>query len=67
MSIGDRMNDFEPEFDVSPCDTCARRWGPDNCEAFEVIPEVFESGDNDHRKPYPGDGGLQYVRDTHGG
>ena len=64
MSIGDRMNDFEPEFVVSPCDTCARKLTPFTCEAFpEEIPMVFVAGDNWHTEPYFGDGGLQYVRD----
>ena len=62
MSIGDRMNDLVLE-DASPCNTCARRLSPFKCEAFDDIPMVFIAGDNDHRKPYFGDGGLQYVRD----
>lgn len=65
MSIQDRMNDFEPE-DASPCNTCARRKTATSCEAFEGIPMVFITGDNDHRKPYFGDNGLQYKAKKRG-
>ena len=64
MSIGDRMNDFEPVASDSPCNTCARRLSPFKCEAFDDIPNVFIEGNNDHREPYSGDGGLQYQAET---
>lgn len=48
----------------SPCASCARKY-PDapTCEAFPGrIPQPILNGENDHREPYPGDNGLQYVR-----
>jgi hypothetical protein len=63
MSIGDRMNDFVPIFDASQCDRCARRLGPFTCEAYpEEIPMIMVTDNHDHRKPYFGDSGLQWVK-----
>ena len=64
MGIGDRMNDLKLKETNSPCNTCARMQTPFKCEAFDDIPMVFLAGDNDHRKPYFGDNGLQYLAET---
>ena len=46
---------------LSPCYKCKNYKGRATCAAFkEQIPiEIFE-GKNDHRKPYPGDNGIQF-------
>ena len=31
------------------------------CDAFERIPDEIWNGENDHRKPYPGDHGIQFA------
>jgi hypothetical protein len=50
----------------SPVCTFCARWivGPDQkCEAFpEGIPEEIWTGENDHTSPFPGDGGLQFLK-----
>jgi hypothetical protein len=48
-----------------PCATCARFNRDDEsretCDAFpDGIPEEIFSGQNDHRRPYPGDKGLTW-------
>ena len=30
------------------------------CDAFSKIPLEIWEGENDHKKPYPGDGGFQF-------
>lgn len=32
------------------------------CLAFDKIPDVIWQGDNEHRKPYAGDHGIQFER-----
>ncbi len=36
------------------------------CKAFKDIPLEIWNGDNDHKKPYPGDHGIQFepIRTT---
>jgi len=59
MTMHERMGDFVIE-DASPCNTCANRIDAFSCRAFSDIPMVFIVGDNNHRKPFFGDGGIQY-------
>jgi hypothetical protein len=45
------------------CDTCAhRRLGTLGCDVFpDEIPLEIIRGKHDHRTPFPGDGGIQYM------
>ena len=60
MGLSERMDDFVIEPDPSPCSTCKHRIDAFSCKAFEDIPMVFLLGDNNHRQPYFGDGGIKY-------
>ena len=53
-----------PQFNVDGiCHVCARRRGVRDCEAFpNGIPGTILVGDFVHTKPYPGDGGLTFVK-----
>ena len=43
------------------CLNCRHYQGVQTCEAFpDEIPFEIYSGEVDHRKPYPGDGGIQF-------
>jgi len=45
------------------CMICANFWGMSACEAYpekNTIPEKIITGEHDHRKPYPGDNGIQF-------
>lgn len=48
------------------CNHCAhfdigRPLGKPTCKAFtDGIPDKIWTGDNDHKKPYPGDHGIQF-------
>ena len=43
-----------------PCFTCKHYHGGASCDAFDVIPDEIFGAENDHKKPYEGDGGIQY-------
>ncbi|SFT73294.1 hypothetical protein SAMN02910340_02084 [Methanosarcina thermophila] len=54
MTIGPRPICFE-------CKHFIDEEGPMRCEAFpDGIPEDIVLGDNDHKKPYPRDNGIQF-------
>ena len=58
---------FVADLTTTPaCWTCARKHGGNpTCDAFpDGIPEPILDGSHQHRKPYPGDNGLQYVREA---
>lgn len=42
------------------CLTCIHYHLGGSCDAFEKIPSVVFTGEHDHRKPYPGDKGIQW-------
>lgn len=55
-----------------PCKDCKHLWGDSviivnnrfGCAAFpDGIPDEIYSGNNSHRKPFPGDNGIQYAKD----
>ena len=46
---------------VPPCVTCKHYSGTGpSCEAYDRIPIAIYAAVVDHRKPYPGDNGIQY-------
>ena len=45
---------------ISPCLTCKHFIDYWVCDAFERIPSDISKGLDDHKKPYPGDNGVQY-------
>jgi len=56
--------DDRPTYSLT-CSTCEHLTGPidKTCEAFPGgIPDRIWNGINDHRKPYPGDGGIRYEK-----
>lgn len=46
---------------IIQCATCKHLRKDKKCNAFpNGIPEKILIGKNDHKKPYPGDNGIQY-------
>lgn len=51
------------------CDRCARRWADTaSCDAYpQGIPVEILAGEHDHRRRFPGDGGILFKpRDRQG-
>lgn len=47
------------------CLECAHYEGALTCKAYpEGIPAEIATGKHDHRKPYPGDGGVRFKAAT---
>jgi hypothetical protein len=46
----------------SPCYSCLNYKSGFSCNAFERIPDIILTGYNDHRSPFPGDGGIQFEK-----
>lgn len=44
----------------SVCAFCVHYQGKMSCQAFNKIPKEIWLGENDHRKPFPGDNGIQF-------
>lgn len=42
------------------CSNCKHHTGGHRCRAFNAIPEKIWLGEHDHRRPYPGDNGIQF-------
>jgi hypothetical protein len=47
---------------ISICGNCGNYLGDEKCRAFQRgIPWEIRTGNFDHRKPYPGDGGIRWT------
>lgn len=47
------------------CPSCKNWFGSDRCKAFpdkSGIPNEILVGENDHKKPFQGDNGIQYEK-----
>ena len=45
---------------ISQCLKCKHYQGAIKCKAFKIIPPNIYNNKHDHRKPYPGDNGIQF-------
>lgn len=45
---------------IMRCMICAHLMEGTECKAFKKIPDEILIGTVDHRKPYPGDNGIQF-------
>lgn len=62
MANDNRLNAAVEGVIVTACARCVRRHDDGvTCDAFpEAIPEQILDGELDHKKPFPGDHGLQF-------
>lgn len=64
--MADNTNRFVEDLPSKPpaCWTCVRKHTTGaTCDAFPLgIPQDILTGANQHRKPFPGDNGLQYKK-----
>ena len=59
----DRFTWMPGDVRASLCMTCVHTVKGPTCEAFPAgIPQPFLNGSAEHRKPYPGDHGIQYEK-----
>lgn len=63
---GSMSEDNDPVFEtVGICHVCVNRTSLFRCRAFpNGIPQEILRGDVMHTSPYPGDGGILFVRGT---
>ena len=47
-------------FGFPQCYICRHYLDGKKCSAFARIPDEILRGDNDHKKPYPSDNGIQF-------
>lgn len=52
----------EELFGEIQCNSCKHYIKTRSCKAFDRIPSDILTGRHDHRKPYPGDGGVLYDK-----
>lgn len=51
----------EGEAEITQCIRCIHWLGRKRCPAFSgEIPDAILTNEHDHRKPYPGDNGIQF-------
>ncbi len=55
---------FAADLDRTPaCWTCKHKHpNAASCDAFSTIPRAILTGENQHRRPFPGDHGIRYER-----
>lgn len=63
MSIEERFGDRPGFVLLTWCSLCAHRRTGTTCKAFpERIPDAILNGDDDHKKPFPGDNGITFKQ-----